>query len=113
MTNFAQSHAKRSDPVTSHEAAESVVGAGAAIKTAIMAYMRQQGRPLAPEQVAKGMDLPLYTVARRMSDLKNEQRLFESDERHRNTTGRHAIRLRLPMPVDGNGQFALFERRAV
>ena len=66
----AASHARRSDPATSREAARRVREFAAGQCAAILAVLRERG-PLGAEQVAAYLRIDAYAVRKRLADLEH------------------------------------------
>src|ERR1700734_2798043 len=66
--------ARSSDPVTSHLAAAEFIRSGrrANQKRELLAWMRQQGRPLTSAEIARDSGMDRHGVARRLPDLERD-----------------------------------------
>ena len=92
---FNRSHARKTDPETSHAAAESAQGIAADHCRTILHTLGWNSRPLAVEQLEALCGLTKWQISRRMSDLKKAGKIEESEERHRNQNGRSAIKWKI------------------
>ena len=87
----AKEHARASDPWTSHEAAESAEELIARHCGIIFDVLKRVG-PLTSQQISDNCELDHPQVWRRVSDLKNQKLVVESDLPKRfNRSGRRAI----------------------
>lgn len=95
-SDFSRTHARRTDPATSHAAAESVVDITQSIQWQVMGVLIDADKPLAVEQIVDRMPhLEKDQVWRRVSDLKNKGWVEDSGELHGNRNGRSATRWRV------------------
>lgn len=84
MTDFAHTHARTTDPHTSHKAAAAAKGLAGAHRDLIIGWlgslsMNDDGRTI--EEIAAGVGLTHVQVARRMSELEADGRATWSGER--------------------------------
>ena len=85
--------ARRKDPETSHQAANAAKGLRAAHSERILELLRS-GHVLAAEQLADGLALSPVQVNRRLAELEDSGLIERTDQRHRNRSGRMAVRWR-------------------
>ena len=91
--NFAQTHAHRSDPATSHEAARFMQGMAERHKHII--YTALFWRGLTSQEISDSCELDYHQVARRMSDLVADGKVQDSGETRPSPGGRRATVWRL------------------
>ena len=85
---FAHTHAHRSDPATSHEAARTAQGMAERHKHIICAALFWRG--LTSQEISNMCELNYHQVARRISDLKRDGKVQDSGETRRSPGGRRA-----------------------
>lgn len=94
LLEWARTHARRSDPGTSHEAARRSRGLAARQHALILACM-SDGVWRAAEQIGDAIGLDHVSVNRRLPELVAQAKLEPTEERHRNRSGRLAVRYRV------------------
>jgi hypothetical protein len=82
------SHARRSDPETSHEAAGRVREFAAGQCAAILAVLQERG-PLGAEQIAAYLHFDAYAVRKRLADLEHAGRAKPLPLQRVTASGRH------------------------
>ncbi len=89
--------ARRDDPETSHEAAQSAGDLARKHHTMILAVLKTTWKPLAAEEVADRTDgqLDKVLVGRRMCELERAGLITKTTQRHINRSGRGAFRYAL------------------
>ena len=86
---FAQSHAHRHDPDTSHQSARQAIGLATRHKRAIWSVLLFWG-PLTSNEIASHCELDYLQVARRINDLKRDNKVKDTGERRASPGGRRA-----------------------
>ena len=86
--DWMKAHSRKSDPITSFEAGDSMIDTIPAQHKAIMSVMAD-GKRRAAEEIE---DVLGYPVWRRLSELVSSGLLTRTDERHKNRSGRSAFR---------------------
>jgi predicted transcriptional regulator len=90
---------RRTDPVTSSAAAQSMHAIAQAHHAAILGVLRAAGRPMAAEQISDRCDLDYVAINRRLTELERAGLIYKTTERHRNRSGRAAFRYALKVEV--------------
>jgi predicted ArsR family transcriptional regulator len=90
--DFARTHTHRGDPDTSIHAAESVQAMASRHRAAILREIVVSDRPIAAEPIADKLGLTTLQVMKRISDLKNDDLIYDSGARHQNRSGRWAVK---------------------
>ena len=90
---FAITHAHRSDPATSVEAARAAQPMAERHKHIICAALFWRG--LTSQEISQMCELDYHQVARRISDLKRDFKVVDSGEARRSPGGRRATVWRL------------------
>ena len=91
---FATTHAHRSDPATSHEAAWAAQGIAERHKFIIFTMLLFYG-PLTSAEISDHCELDYHQIARRISDLKRDGKVQDSGETRPSPGGRRATVWRL------------------
>ena len=87
--------ARRSDPVTSHEAAQKAVRLAETDEADIVRTLRREGIPLAAEQISDILGWDDHVrVNRRLSAIVEQGLIFLTEERHKNRSWRSAFKYR-------------------
>lgn len=84
----------RSDPETSRAAAASCGDLRREHHLAILDALERAERPLAAEEIAGFCDLTPLEISRRTAELRRDGLIEDSGERHKNMSGRSAVRYR-------------------
>jgi predicted ArsR family transcriptional regulator len=87
LHDFAQSHARTSDPNTSHEAAARAVEFVGAHCDRILACLREHG-PLTKDEIARRTGLTPVQVDRRLPDLRARQQAAPNGDERQSDSGR-------------------------
>ncbi len=90
---FAHTHAHRSDPDTSHEAARAAQPMAERHKAIICAALFWRG--LTSQEISHMCELDYHQVARRIIDLKRDGKVLDSGETRPSPGGRRATVWRL------------------
>ena len=87
--------ARRSDPVTSHEAARKAIRLAETDEADIVRTLRRERIPLAAEQISDILGWDDHVrVNRRLSAIVEQGLIVLTDERHMNRSGRSAFKYR-------------------
>lgn len=87
FTAPAEPRARRTDPATSHEAAESARALAARHHRVIVAALREHG-PMGKDRIAHVTGLTGVAVARRMSELRSQGLALPTGRRVESAAGR-------------------------
>lgn len=85
---FATTHAHRSDPATSHEAARAAQPMAERHKHIICAALFWRG--LTSQEISGHCELDYHQIARRIIDLKRDGKVLDSGETRPSPSGRRA-----------------------
>ncbi len=90
--NFTTTHARRSDPATSHEAARMAQGLAERHKTIIVNVLHHAGfqSGFTSQEIANCCKLNYLQVVRRMSDLMADRKVQDSGQTRPSPGGRRA-----------------------
>lgn len=80
--------ARRSDPITSHEAAERVKEFAAGHHKMILDCLKEHG-PLSPDQIATKIRLDKFQICRRLPELQRAGLAQPNGETRRSASGRN------------------------
>lgn len=92
-----QKAVRRTDPVTSRDAARAAQSLAGRHHAMILACMREAGRPLACEEIGDRLHDAINHVqaGKRMCELERANLIVATEEKHTNRSGRQAFRYRL------------------
>lgn len=94
IDEWVRLHHHAGDPSTSRRAAERATGLAARHRALVLGWIRTSPVPIAAEEIADQTGLSTLQVMKRVSDLRNDARIAESGQEHRNRSGRMAIKWR-------------------
>ena len=83
-------HARRRDPDTSREAAESVAASVPRLAGRLLDALKLRG-PMTRTEVATAVGMSEYQASKRLSDLKNAELIIDSGQRRAGPSGREQI----------------------
>lgn len=86
---------RRSDPATSKEAGDHARSFIHKQHAEILAVMRAAGRPMAAEEIGDVMGCDHVAINRRLPELERAEAIERTAERHKNRSGREAVRYRV------------------
>jgi predicted ArsR family transcriptional regulator len=86
--------ARRHDPATSKEAAQRAHDLAARHHAAIMGALNASAAPLAAEQIGDKIGIDHVAVNRRLTELERAEMIERTHERHKNRSGRSAVKYR-------------------
>lgn len=87
---FERSHARRTDPATSRQAARSMALASEAQRKAVYWALVQAGRPVTADEIAVRAGLDKVQVCRRLPELERDGMAEPTDETRPTPSGRAA-----------------------
>lgn len=90
LLDWAETHARRGDPDTSHNAARASRGLASEHCRIIYDALRDIG-PATADELAAFVDLDRYQIRRRTADLQAAGKIRDTGERHKTPAGRPAI----------------------
>lgn len=93
--------ARTADPSTSHEAAARAEKFLGAHHKSILAEMGRVGVPLAAEQIGDAIGITHVQVNRRLSELRDLNKVERTEEKHKNRSGSKAYKYRLVESANG------------
>ena len=92
---FAREHARRWDPETSQNAAQSMILGSFAHSAEIVLALETAGHALAAHEIAGRCELSAHQISRRLVDLRRAGVINDSGERATTPAGRASVRWEL------------------
>ena len=93
--DWTRTHHHTDDPDTSAQAAASVQETAKQHSAAILRVIESSPVPIAAESIGDRLALTTLQTMKRCSDLKNQEIIVDSGGRHRNRSGKWAVKWRL------------------